>query len=109
MTTEDIEQFEENYRGSEDEKKDLLSFLEEKRGDVSSVLAYIIGSRNEDIERIVKIYEVAFKEKRLSSKFRRTFSRTRQKIVTLEELDQIEEDIEAASTISGERDENAGN
>ena len=61
----DIENFEKKYVGSKDEEDDLINFYNENGGDIKNILEWIPFSKNEDVERYVKIYEKLFKKKTL--------------------------------------------
>ena len=61
----DIEFFEKKYVGSKDEEEDLINFYNENGGDIKNILEWIPFSKNEDIERYIKIYEKLFKKKTL--------------------------------------------
>ena len=61
----DIEDFEKKYVGSEDEEEDLINFYNENGGDITKILEWIPFSKNEDLERYIKIYEKLFKKKTL--------------------------------------------
>ena len=61
----DIESFEKKYIGSKDEEEDLINFYNENGGDMKKILEWIPFSKNEDVERYIKIYEKLFKNKTL--------------------------------------------
>ena len=61
----DIENFEKKYVGSKDEEDDLINFYNENGGDIKNILEWIPFSKNEDVERYIKIYEKLFKKKTL--------------------------------------------
>ena len=61
----DIESFEKKYIGSKDEEEDLINFYNENDGDMKKILEWIPFSKNEDVERYIKIYEKLFKNKTL--------------------------------------------
>eukprot|EP00941_MAST-03F_sp_MAST-3F-sp1_P006180 g6180.t1 len=54
-----LERYEKEYRGSEEERKDLYDFYETHEGDVTDVLHFIPCSRIVDIERFVEVFEKA--------------------------------------------------
>jgi DnaJ family protein C protein 9 len=62
---QDIESFEKKYVGSKEEEEDLINFYNENDGDMKHILEWIPFSKNEDIERYIKIYENLFKNKNL--------------------------------------------
>ena len=61
----DIDNFAKKYIGSKDEEEDLINFYNENGGDMKNILEWIPFSKNEDVERYVKIYEKLFKKKTL--------------------------------------------
>ena len=61
----DIESFEQKYIGSKDEEEDLINFYNENGGDMKKILEWIPFSKNEDVERYIKIYEKLFKKRTL--------------------------------------------
>ncbi len=61
----DIESFEKKYVGSKEEEEDLINFYNENGGDMKKILEWIPFSKNEDVERYMKIYEKLFKKKTL--------------------------------------------
>ncbi len=61
----DIESFEKKYVGSQDEEDDLINFYNENGGDITKIMEWIPFSKNEDLERYIKIYEKLFKNKTL--------------------------------------------
>ena len=67
ITPEDIEAAEESYRGSADETADITAYFLRHAGDISHILAFIIGSRDEDIDRYVAAIEVRVTYGRLST------------------------------------------
>ena len=61
----DIESFEKKYVNSKDEEEDLINFYNENDGDIKKILEWIPFSKNEDVQRYIKIYEKLFKNKTL--------------------------------------------
>ena len=61
----DIESFEKKYVNSKDEEEDLINFYNENGGDIKKILEWIPFSKNEDVQRYIKIYEKLFKNKTL--------------------------------------------
>ena len=61
----DIENFGKKYIGSKDEEEDLINFYNENGGDIKTILEWIPFSKNEDVDRYIKIYEKLFKKKTL--------------------------------------------
>jgi DnaJ family protein C protein 9 len=62
----DIESFEKKYINSKDEEEDLINFYKSNDGDIRKILEWIPFSKNEDVERYIKIYEKLFKKKTLN-------------------------------------------
>ena len=79
----DIENFEKKYVGSKDEEDDLINFYNENGGDIKNILEWIPFSKNEDVERFVKIYEKLFKKKTL--KKNKKFEDSKDKVKLLKE------------------------
>jgi DnaJ family protein C protein 9 len=94
VTEKDIELAEQSYRESQEEKDDLITYFESHHGDVTNVLGFIIASRNEDRERFIEFWSQALKDGRCNKKFKKTFDTTKKNILSLEELDAQEEDID---------------
>lgn len=88
---EDIESFSNKYRGSDMEKEDLINFYKENDGDITLMLEVIPLSRNEDVERFIKIYEILIKEKKI--KKTKLFNSSKKSVKLLKEN---EEEIEEA-------------
>ncbi|KAH9260188.1 hypothetical protein BASA81_001357 [Batrachochytrium salamandrivorans] len=105
ITEQDIQDFQQGYRHTEEEEADLDRFFESHKGDVRMVLAYIVGSREEDVERFVQHWELGLKAKRLSAKFKREFNAAKLEIVR--DLDGEESDEDDGEEESGE-DEDDG-
>ena len=61
----DIDNFGKKYIGSKDEEEDLINFYNENGGDIKKILEWIPFSKNEDVDRYIKIYEKLFKKKTL--------------------------------------------
>jgi len=61
----DIENYKKKYVGSKDEEEDLINFYNENGGDIKKILEWIPFSKNEDVDRYIKIYEKLFKKKSL--------------------------------------------
>eukprot|EP00172_Hildenbrandia_rubra_P002092 Plantae.Rhodophyta-Hildenbrandia_rubra.ctg27497.p1 GENE.Plantae.Rhodophyta-Hildenbrandia_rubra.ctg27497~~Plantae.Rhodophyta-Hildenbrandia_rubra.ctg27497.p1 ORF type:complete len:262 (+),score=78.77 Plantae.Rhodophyta-Hildenbrandia_rubra.ctg27497:87-872(+) len=57
VTKEEIELYEKSYRGGEEERVDLKEFYGKFEGDVGKVLDYIPYSRDEDLDRFVRIWD----------------------------------------------------
>eukprot|EP00922_Rhytidocystis_sp_ex-Travisia-forbesii_P038894 GHVS01057944.1.p1 GENE.GHVS01057944.1~~GHVS01057944.1.p1 ORF type:complete len:315 (+),score=95.81 GHVS01057944.1:200-1144(+) len=80
---EDIESFRKDYRNSDMEEEDLISFYQKYSGDVALLLEYIPYSEAEDVDRFIKICKKLFKEKKLkeSDKFEESISALRKNAV----------------------------
>ena len=74
----DIQNFEKKYVGSKDEKEDLINYYNENRGDMKCLLEWIPLSKNEDVERYMKVYENLFKSKKLKNN--KKFEETKDKV-----------------------------
>lgn len=59
LTEDDVSSFLSAYRNSEVEEEDLVAYFEEHEGDVSQILASIIGSSDADIPRFAKFFKAA--------------------------------------------------
>ena len=79
----DIESFEKKYVGSKEEEEDLINFYNENGGDIKTILEWIPFSKNEDVERYIKIFEKLFKKKTL--KKNKKFEDSKDKIKLLKE------------------------
>ena len=81
FTEQDIDEFAGKYKGSEEEKTDLVEFYEEMKGDVTKILEFIILSEEGDIPRYLQIYEDLIS----SGSLRRTkkFDRSKTRIARL--------------------------
>ena len=86
----DIESFEKKYIGSKDEEEDLINFYNENNGNIKNILEWIPFSKNEDVERYIKIYENLFKTKTL--KKNKNFENSKNNIKLIkEDPDEAEE------------------
>ena len=65
LKIEDIENFSIKYRESDMEKEDLINFYNDNNGDITLLLEAIPLSRNNDVERFIKIYEDLIKKKKI--------------------------------------------
>ena len=57
LREKDIRSFEDKYRFSNDEEKDLIDFFIDNEGDLTYILQNIILSKNSDIPRFLKFYD----------------------------------------------------
>jgi DnaJ homolog subfamily C member 9 len=83
ITEKDIEDFTLKYKDSEMEREDLINFYKVYNGDMKKLLQFIPLSTNEDIERLLKIYETLFQEKKL--KKTKKFTTSKDKVESLYE------------------------
>jgi DnaJ family protein C protein 9 len=68
VTTEDIQCFEREYRGGEEEKRDLLMYYERYRGDMTKVFAWIMCSEEaDDSHRFADALDAAIEAKDVES------------------------------------------
>ena len=65
LNIEDIDNFAIQYRESDMEKEDLINFYNDNNGDITLLLEAIPLSRNNDVERFIKIYEDLIKKKKI--------------------------------------------
>jgi hypothetical protein len=65
LTADDIEEFLGSYRGSDEEKSDVCEQVRKTRGDVTLLLSTIMGSKDEDVVRLLSVVEELFEEKAL--------------------------------------------
>ena len=79
----DIESFEKKYVNSKDEEEDLINFYNENGGDIKKILEWIPFSKNEDVQRYIKIYEKLFKNKTL--KKNKKYEDSKDKVILLKE------------------------
>ena len=92
---QDIENYENKYIGSKEEEQDLICFYTENNGDIRKILECIPCSKNEDVQRFIKIYEDLFRKKIL--KKNKNYEESKNKIKLLKE-DQKEKE-EAKETL----------
>lgn len=69
IDTDDIDAYLDGYRGSVVEEEDLLAFFVEHDGDLTQLLGYIIGSRDEDVPRYLAFFERAIEDGQLPRKY----------------------------------------
>lgn len=55
VTTEDIDSFTEYYRGSKEERADVIDFLKTHKGDVSNLVGCIMCSGPESVDRLLEL------------------------------------------------------
>jgi DnaJ family protein C protein 9 len=66
VTEEDIVKFEETYRFSEEEKKDVLEAYTKYKGNMDDILNVVMLSTEDDEDRFVKMIEEAIEAKKVS-------------------------------------------
>jgi curved DNA-binding protein CbpA len=109
VTAKDIEAAEAEYRDSKEEQDALVAFFDANRGDVTLVLGFIVGSRNEDRARYVQTWEQHVASHKPSKQVLQTFARTKKAILSLEELDELDgEDIADSEENDDDDDEGQG-
>jgi DnaJ family protein C protein 9 len=67
VTEEELNDFAAQYRFSDEEKRDILEYYEDKEGDVGMILENIMLSQNSDKDRYLKIIQEAIKSKNVAS------------------------------------------
>ena len=93
IRVEDITAFEIKYRGSDMEKEDMINFYNDNEGDITMMLENIPLSRNEDVDRLVKVYEKLIKEGKLKKTKLFTQSKKHVKMLHEEEAEEAEDDF----------------
>jgi len=112
ISTEDIDEFCDMYRESEEETADVVDYFRRFKGDVTNILGSIMGSVDADRSRFVKILEKAISTKEITAKKSiKTFNKCKSHILSSEELDTLEgEDLKSEqdedSVESGDEDMN---
>ena len=96
LKIEDIDNFSIKYRGSDMEKEDLINFYNENNGDITLLLESIPLSRNDDVDRLIKVYEDLIKKKKIK-KFD-LFNKSKSNIKLLDENE--DEKKEAEDTLN---------
>lgn len=69
LTTDDIDLFLDAYRGSHEEKADVIKYFTENKGDVTRMLGAIMGSRDEDADRYLDIIDLAIQSGGIERKY----------------------------------------
>ena len=92
----DIESFEKKYINSKDEEEDLINFYKSNEGDIRKILEWIPFSKNEDVERYIKIYEKLFKKKTLNKnkKFEESKNKVQLIKIDAEEAKEAEKEMD---------------
>ena len=92
----DIESFEKKYINSKDEEEDLINFYKSNDGDIRKILEWIPFSKNEDVERYIKIYEKLFKKKTLNKnkKFEESKNKVQLIKIDAEEAKEAEKEMD---------------
>ena len=91
VTVDDIEKYVETYKGSDDEKADVIDFFQSHKGNIENILGFIIGATEADIDRYVSIIDDAIAEKSYPEAYVEAFGRTRGSVISLADLDALEE------------------
>jgi DnaJ homolog subfamily C member 9 len=76
ITTADIDAFEKLYKGSDEEKEDLISFYDRFQGDISYLLECVPFSEPEDIPRFLEIFSNLFNEKKLNANYKPAYEKS---------------------------------
>ena len=106
INTEDIDAFLDSYRGSAVEQEDLLAYFKENDGDISMLLAHIVGSRDEDVPRYIE----GFKRALAANQLPRKYSNRKKyplRILTEAELENYDEEQEELSSDEEDDDDAA--
>ena len=92
----DIESFEKKYINSKDEEEDLINFYKSNDGDIRKILEWIPFSKNEDVERYIKIYEKILKKKKLNKtkKFEESKNKVQLIKIDAEEAKEAEKEMD---------------
>ena len=92
----DIESFEKKYINSKVEEEDLINFYKSNDGDIRKILEWIPFSKNEDVERYIKIYEKLFKKKTLNKnkKFEESKNKVQLIKIDVEEAKEAEKEMD---------------
>lgn len=67
VTEEDVKAFEDKYRGSEEEKGDVLKAYTSEKGDIDEMLGVVMCSREEDADRFAAIIHEALAAKKVKA------------------------------------------
>ena len=65
ISKDDVNNYVENYRNSDTEKADLVTFYVNYKGDMKGLLENIIASENSDVPRFLKFFREQIKEGKL--------------------------------------------
>ncbi len=87
ISAEDIEACEASYRGTDEEEADVIKFAVAHGGDITDVLASVIGARDEDVPRYVAMLERALVDGRLPAGCKTRFDASRDGVRLTAELD----------------------
>jgi hypothetical protein len=71
LTEADIEEYLGTYRGSEEEKRDVCEVVRKHNGDVSLLLSQVVGSRDDDVPRLLLVVEELFSDKELPARMKK--------------------------------------
>ena len=94
VTAEDVEAFAKSYRNSDEEKTDLRDYYNQKKGDISLIMATIMCSETTDADRFVAFYESEISQGTLQRT--EIYDQTRNTCgdIDLDHIDDMEEDEE---------------
>ena len=94
VTAEDVEAFAKSYRNSDEEKTDLRDYYNQKKGDISLIMATIMCSETTDADRFVAFYESEISQGTLQRT--EIYDQTRNTCgdIDLDHIDDMEEDDE---------------
>ena len=87
ITEEDIEEFLGGYRESEAELRDLVAYVRSTKGDMTRILESMMGSEDVDAERYAELVDKAFKEDKIPRKYRKTFEKTKNSVLSIADLE----------------------
>ena len=105
ISEEDIEAFESGYHESAAERADVLAYCERHDGDVSRILEAIIGSTDGDADRYVALLAKAFKDKELPKRFKKGFDASKNRVMTIAELEADAEELDSDDDDEEEEDD----
>ena len=105
ISEEDIEAFESGYHDSAAERADVLAYCERHDGDVSRILEAIIGSTDGDADRYVALLAKAFKDKELPKRFKKGFDASKNRVMTIAELEADAEELDSDDDEEEEEDD----
>ena len=90
VTVDDIEKYVETYKGATMRRR-TSSIFQSHKGNIENILGFIIGATEADIDRYVSIIDDAIAEKSYPEAYVEAFGRTRGSVISLADLDALEE------------------